>query len=306
MRLVGAIESTLLRFDDGSPVRAASAIAPFAGGWLVAQDDATSAAWLSAGTTSRVRVLPPVDGHDVFSESAGTKHLKPDFEAALGPAADTDDVVLLLGSGSGAARTRACLVEHADGSVTTTVRDLEALYARIAAALGVTLDALNLEGACVADGTVRWFARGNPRAGIPSASVDLSVSSLLNAVRGHRPADSVEIGAVRPLDLGDVNGVALAVTDAVALPDGRVLVSAAAEDTPNAVDDGPVVGSALALLDGAEVLAVLPIPPVADRVAKIEGLAVRTLDRSGADLLAVVDDDAEGAPSTQLALRLAW
>ncbi|WP_448638191.1 hypothetical protein [Geodermatophilus sp. URMC 63] len=33
-----------LRFDDGTPVRAASGIAPFGDGWLMAQDDATSAA----------------------------------------------------------------------------------------------------------------------------------------------------------------------------------------------------------------------------------------------------------------------
>jgi hypothetical protein len=41
-------------------------------------------------------------------------------------------------------------------------------------------------------------------------------------------------------DLGTADGVALAVTDALALPDGTVLVSAAAEDTPDPYEDGPV------------------------------------------------------------------
>ena len=50
-------------------------------------------------------------------------------------------------------------------------------------------------------------------------------------------------------DLGEIDGVGLAVTDAVTLADGRVLVSAAAEDSPTTYDDGPVVASALALLD---------------------------------------------------------
>ena len=45
-----------LRFDDGSPVRSASAIAPFGDGWLVAQDDATHAAWWRPGGVSAVRV----------------------------------------------------------------------------------------------------------------------------------------------------------------------------------------------------------------------------------------------------------
>ena len=49
-------------------------------------------------------------------------------------------------------------------------------------------------------------------------------------------------------------------TDAVALPDGRVLVSAAAEDTPDPVDDGPVVAAALALLDEDRVTAMTALP----------------------------------------------
>ena len=39
--------------------------------------------------------------------------------------------------------------------------------------------------------------------------------------------------------VGDVDEVGLAITDAVALPDGSVLVSAAAEDSPNPRGDGP-------------------------------------------------------------------
>src|SRR3712207_9475390 len=71
-------EVAVLRFDDGTPVTAASGIAPLGDGWLVAQDDATSAAWLRGDHVVPVRVLPPVDGHDRFSEAAGTKRLKPD------------------------------------------------------------------------------------------------------------------------------------------------------------------------------------------------------------------------------------
>ena len=75
-------EVRALRFDDGTPVTAASAIAPLGDGWLITQDDATSAAWRRAGSVTRVRVLPPVEGHDTFSEARGTKRLKPDLEVA--------------------------------------------------------------------------------------------------------------------------------------------------------------------------------------------------------------------------------
>ena len=92
----------------------------------------------------------------------------------------------------------------------------------------------------------------------------------------------------------------LAVTDAVALPDGRVLVSAAAEDTPNAVDDGPVVAVALALLDGPRVAAVAPL---SGEPHKVEGLAVLSA-APDLVLVAVVDADDPDAPSLLLDLTV--
>ncbi|WP_433794857.1 DUF6910 family protein [Actinoplanes sp. CA-252034] len=299
-------ETSALTFDDGTPVRAASAIAPFGDGWLVAQDDATHAAWLRPVSGVRpgpgdrpesitpVRVIDPVDGWETFSSAAGTKHLKPDFEAAC-PMPGGE--VLLLGSGSSPARMRASLV----GAGGFTVADLRPLYLAVAAALGLHEEQLNLEGACLAGGRLRWFQRANLKAGAATASADIEVSALLAAVRGEAHPDTVTIHGVRRYDLGTVRGVALAVTDAVTLADGRVLVSAAAEDTPNAIDDGPVVASGLALLgaDG-EPPAFAEIPGA----EKVEGLALRETTADGARLLAVIDADDHEIPSRRLALRL--
>jgi hypothetical protein len=278
-----------LWFGPGSPVRAASAIAAFGDGWLVAQDDATHAAWLRPDRVEAVRVTEPVDGHESFGSAEGTKHLKPDFESAVA----VDGGVLLLGSGSTARRMRASLVT-APGSFSTV--DLAPAYLRVAAALGLAADQLNLEGAARIGDRLRWFQRGNSAAGVPSASVEVDLSALL---RG----EPVEAGEPRRYELGGIDGVALAITDAVALPDGRILVSAAAEDTPNAVDDGPVVGAAIALLDDERVLAVGAVP---DGPYKIEGLAVRDAGPAGAALLAVVDADDPHAASRLLELRVTW
>jgi len=294
---------TPLWFGPGSPVRAASAICAFGDGWLIAQDDATHAAWLRPDGVTAVRVCEPVEGHDTFGSdkgtclgfpprvgsAEGTKHLKPDFEAAVA----VGDDVLLLGSGSTARRMRASLVT-APGTFTTI--DLTPAYLRVAAALGVARDQLNLEGAARIGNRLRWFQRGNSAAGVPSASVDLDLSALLAA---RQPA----VGAPHRYDLGTVGGVALAITDAVALPGDRMLVSAAAEDTPNAVDDGPVVGAAIALLDDDRVLAVAAVP---GGPYKIEGLAVRGLDPAGVSLIAVVDADDPLAASSRLELRVRW
>ncbi|MFF5077302.1 DUF6910 family protein [Actinoplanes sp. NPDC000266] len=268
---------TALVFDDGAPVRAASAVAPFGDGWLIAQDDATHAAWRRPGSTVPVRVAEPVEGFDVFSSAAGTKHLKPDFEAAV----PVGEGVLLLGSGSTPARMRASLVTAGGFTVT----DLSSLYRRIAAAFGIPLELLNLEGACLAGDRLRWFQRGTPTF---CADVDLNALS------------SSEIFDVRRYDLGHVDGVPLAVTDAVALGDGLILVSAAAEDTPNPVDDGPVVGAALVLLDDHSVLDAVALP----EKTKVEGLAVRATTAGGLGLLAVVDADDPVIPSRELDLYL--
>lgn len=121
-----------LRFDDGTPVTAASGIAPMGDGWLVAQDDATSAAWLRGDRARRVRVLPPVEGHDRFSEAEGTKLLKPDFEVACPAEVDGEPAVLLLGSGSAPRRMRGVLVRVANGEPVVRAGDLGPVYQRVA------------------------------------------------------------------------------------------------------------------------------------------------------------------------------
>ena len=294
----------VLRFDDGTPVTAASAVAPLGGGWLVAQDDSTAAAWQRAGRIDPLRLLPPVEGHDRFTEAAGTKRLKPDLEVACPADVDGRPAVLLLGSGSTARRMRGVLVELADGRPVVSAVDLDPLYARVADRLGLPLDQLNLEGAARTGTTLRWFQRGNLAAGVPSASVDVPVAALVEVVLGRAHPDSVAVADPRTYDLGEVGGVGLAVTDAVALPDGRLLLSAAAEDTPNAVDDGPVVATALVLVDDAQVVAVAAVPEVDGRVQKVEGLAVRGVGGESVQLLAVVDADDPEAPSVQLDLRV--
>ena len=293
---VDLVDATPLRFQDGSPVRAASGIAPYDAGYLVVQDDTTHGCVWVDGSGRGLRLVPQVEGLDTFEEASGTKALKPDLEAAV---ALPGGAVLALGSGSTPARMRSVLVA-ADGSV--TVADLRAVYARVGEALGVPADQLNLEGACELDGVLRWFQRGLPSAGAPTASVDLPLDAVLAAASGG-PVDLAP-GAVRRYDLGSVAGVGLAVTDAIALGDGRVLVSAAAEDAPTTYDDGPVVGSALALLDGDRLVDLVELPRLEGEVSKVEGLTLAGRHGDRLDLVAVVDADDPAVPSLLLELQI--
>ncbi len=286
------LSATVLRFDDGAPVRAASAVAAYEGGWLVVQDDATHGAWWRDDSITAVRVFPPVEGHDSFSPAEGTKHLKPDLEAALPVPGER---VLLLGSGSTPRRMRAALLSGPSQGV--RIADLTPLYAAVAQALGLDPALLNLEGACVVGPSLRWFHRG--AADVPSASVDLPLDAVLGCFDAPR---DVSVGGVRTYDLGTVDGVSLAVTDALALSDGTVLVSAAAEDTPDPYEDGPVIGAALALLDDDGVRAQVHLPELRGQVQKVEGLAPRSARSDGLEVLAVVDADDPEQPSTALVL----
>ena len=65
-----------------------------------------------------------------------------------------------------------------------------------------------------------------------------------------------------------------------------------------------MVATALALVDGEQVLVVTPIPEVNGRVHKIEGLALRRTRGDEVHLLAVVDDDDPASPSSEIDLRV--
>ena len=53
------------------------------------------------------------------------------------------------------------------------------------------------------------------------------------------------------------------------------------KQSPNTYDDGPVLGSALAVLDGDVVVATVLLPEPDGRVAKVEGLALLEWDDDG-------------------------
>ena len=148
--------------------------------------------------------------------------------------------------------------------------------------------------------SLRWFQRGLPFAGAPSASVDVKLDGLLDHASG-APA-AVRVSAVRRYDLGTVAGVGLAITDAISLAGGLVLVSATAEDSPSTYDDGPVVGSALAC-STANTCSTWPLPLLDGEVAKIEGLALVGHRDDVLDLVAVVDADDPEVPSLFLVVE---
>ena len=218
------------------------------------QDDAHSWRW-SIGAAAAWAVAAGEGGERLFDERRGNKGRKLDLEAGFVLARPDGERLIGLGSGSSPRRERILVVRRAAGSFDVRSVDAHALYASLRELTDFAGSELNVEGACVAAGgaVVRLFNRGN---GAPAdgrlpvdATCELDAGELLRWLEGERgepprPRDVVAY------DLGVVDGVRLTFTDAEAFRDG-VLYVAAAEDSPDAVRDGPVAGVVLGMIEPA-------------------------------------------------------
>ena len=275
-----------LDFDDGSHLSAGSGVVA-AGGfvYVAADDDNVIGIFRDDEPGDRARIFEgelPDDKHE-------RKRLKADIECVT----LVGDSLVALGSGSTERRRRGVVWRlDADGALAGTpeVSDLSPLYRELDAHFAE----LNIEGcAAVGDEWLLLAQRGN---GSDLANAIVTVA-LSDALAGHGPAREV-----RPYDLGDIDGVPLSFTDLAPLGDGRVIFTAAAEDTDDPYLDGENKGSALGLLDdGGDVVDLVRI----DGERKVEGVA---LAPGGESLLAVDDPDDRARPSGlyELELPSAW
>jgi hypothetical protein len=235
-------------------VRAGSALVHVGGRLLVVQDDALAVAWLDPRTGAIEHRALEGDG------GALPKIRKPDFESAFVAA---NGSVTLLGSGSTAARYRAASLEvAAGGGGGVRFLDCTPLFEALHERLG---GPPNLEGAVCLGDALHLFHRG--AGGEPSAIIEVAASAIGD--------DRVAVLAFTLCDLGTTaTGVALTFTDAIACGDAMVYL-AVAEDTPNAVDDGPIVGAAIGILAGGRArFTLLEEPDGTPSVRKVEGIAV--------------------------------
>lgn len=154
-----------------------------------------------------------------------------------------------------------------------------------------------------APGRVRLFQRGNGT-GARDATIDVEESALLAFLMGTGPVPALH--DVRAHVLGDVKGVRLTFTDACSDAAGNRVITCAAEASPNAVDDGEVVGAALGRWDArAQRWQLEDIFDVDGErwVGKPEGLALDADDPKRAWI--VVDKDDHAQPAELLTLSLA-
>jgi hypothetical protein len=277
---------------DGQPafVSGASGLVRAGAFFHVISDDALCLAsfrveGLLAGTLTRI-----ADG-ELPLEAADRKSRKPDFEVllALPPTAENRfGSLLALGSGSRPNRRRGVRIELSDRGQPIAQEGLD--LAPLFAAFDGTFTETNIEGAVIIGSDLLLFQRGN--AGSPvNAILALPWEEAFAAIDA---GTAVPRPAIREVDLGVIDGVPLAFTDAT-LAGGKILFSAVAERTANAYDDGEVAGSAIGLLDrDGRVERLSRLSPA----AKIEGIEAQLVD--GRLQIALVDDADDPSRPSQL------
>lgn len=252
-------------------VRAGSALISVNGRLLVVQDDALAVAWVDPGTGAIEHVTLEGDGGPMV------KATKPDFESAF---FDHDGSILLLGSGSTTARYRAARLDITGGGAARLL-DCTPLFQAIRARLG---SMPNLEGAVRLGETLHLFHRG--AGGEPSALIEVAAAAI--------GAESVALLAFTLCDLGTAAGVPLTFTDATLCGESMVYL-AVAEDTPNAVDDGPIAGAAIGIIyHGRARFALLEDPDGTPTKRKVEGVVI---DRETGSTFVVTDPDDPERPA---------
>jgi hypothetical protein len=226
------------------------------------------------------------------------KLAKPDLETltALAPLPGCPfGALLALGSGSRPNRETGVLMalDAAGGlSGRRAHIDLSALYAP----LRKQFADLNIEGAFFSSGELRLLQRGNQHDG-RSACIGFDWNQIVPWLVGQHPVPP-KPKSVQMIELGDIDGVRLSLTDGTALAHGAWAFCAVAENTADSFNDGPCAGSVVGVVepDGA----VRAMHRLSEN-PKVEGISAEAI---GDELVLTLVTDADDPATASQFLRV--
>ena len=307
LRYAEGADATL---DRPAHVRAGSGLAWIGGTLAVLQDDANFLA-LANPATGLCRAIPLPAGEGglrQFDDVRGNKRFKLDLEACTAvPDGRGGETLVAFGSGSSARREAVLLAGRLGDDARIELRDAFGFYARLREAAEFSGSEMNVEGAVWRAGRILLLNRGNGAAVDGRRPVNAicevdwaALRAYLDDAAAHRPPAPENVVQYA---LGEIDGCGLTFTDAAPFGDALVY-TATAEASPNAVDDGPVAGSALGIIgaDGEARWTVLEDAAGAGFDAKVEGVARGP--RPGT-VYVVVDRDDPHRPSDLCEVELA-
>jgi hypothetical protein len=158
---------------------------------------------------------------------------------------------------------------------------------------------LNIEGIVISTATVKLFHRGSKDKS-KSAVFELDAAQFLNDLHDSHTISPKRILKTTEYELGIIEDVPLQFTDAVRLPEGRILFLATAENSTNAYDDGVTHGSAAGILDSAGKIKQITL---FEGKEKLEGVSAK-LKGSKINLLLVSDTDNQTKPANLFSAEL--
>ena len=265
------------------------------------------------GGVAGFRLKSPTGGH--LGRGQGKAGGELQLEAILAARDWRGEFLLAFGSGSSAAHRCIARVRIGGGDTDLSVFETRKFYQALEELDEFAGTTLNIEGVALVprgmggrDG-VRLFhrANGKPRGDGArlSATCDVRLDALLAYLDRCKRDPSATVGFdpsnVRRYDLDQVDGVPFTFTDAAALPDGKVVYVAAAEQSEDAGIAGPCFGTSLGVidLDGSARYTTIVERDGSPTKRKAEGLAV-TSEKSG---FLVIDPESEEHPSTLCAVE---
>jgi hypothetical protein len=292
---------SLWRHDLPPHVRSASAIRRFGAHLVIVQDDVNALAVRDQDGEVFPLMLPPgAGGRRMFDDVIGNKADKMDLEACV---LLPDERLVAFGSGASAPR---CKVAVASRREAPSVREASDLYRSLRDEPAFAGSELNVEGALVVGERLLLFQRGNGargRAGDPINAVGaLDLEAFVDWLDGRGPVPV--LADVTRCDLGRIGGAALGFTDAALTADGRIAVIACAEESLDALSDGPVLGCRFGFFDPLGELRMANIEGACWGGAriKLEGIEARPARSDEYDVVA--DPDEPSRPSLLGCLRV--
>ena len=225
------------------------------------------------------------------------KRKKRDFESLARLPAFEDypgGALLALGSCSRRRRCKGVLArldarQRLDGALEPV--DLRPLREGLEAHLGQ----LNIEGALTLGDELILLQRGNKGDG-RNARIRFRLARVLESLAAGRGFGVESLVEIEPLELGSVGDVPLGLSDGAALPDGRMVFTAIAEDTDDSYEDGACCGAALGIVGkGGRIERMEQI----DARYKVEGIEAR-IEGGSIRVLMVTDADDADVPASLL------
>lgn len=245
----------------------------------------------------------PIYATDNFIQGEIQKDIKPDLEAMELVQSERGKELIIFGSGSKSPERDIFLKVLLEGEPEMESHSLESFYNMLRGLKIMEGIELNIEAVALAENDLLLLNRDE------NLIFRFNYMEFLNFLKNK---ENMPVPEIISVDLPEISGIEAGFSGATYLPESQVLIiTASVEDTPNAYDDGQVLGSFIGVVSLSEIgnagayKFVLLSEGNVPLQTKVESVAVsKNLSEKEVELFLVTDSD--GGVSNLLKGRLKW